>query len=262
MTNARRYVSLWSQVSPLGDRIEVIEQGTLIQLRVNSVWQGEVDRASSRLLPTPYMQQMMLALCYTRSLRRFLVLGLGAGCLPRALNTILPQATLDVVEIDPDVAHVARRFFSFPPPPAESGMEPTNVRVFIQDGIEFIANPPSQYDAIFVDAFSGAEPPPALVTARTMWHLRNALSPGGVLAINLSRLDPSIIKAVMTNMGRLIETPALFDPLNNERHDDMNLVLLSPVHSDMRRLRQRRVFLDRHRSFLGMDVPQLLANRL
>lgn len=258
---AKRYKSLWSRLGPNGDRIEVVETGPVVQLRVNGVWQGEIDRSSPRLLPTPYMQYMMLALCYAAALRRFLVIGLGTGCLPKALHAVLPKARIDVVEIDPLIVDVARRFFAVPSVRTDDKRAP-GIRIHVADGAAFLEDPPVTYDVIFVDAFTGGELPAPLRTRRTMWLLRRALAPGGAVAFNLARTDPYAVHEVGRHMRALLGPPRLMDPRNAERHDDLNLVLLAPTPHDLRRLRARTALLHAHRDLLAMDVPFLLSNEL
>lgn len=256
-----RYKLLWSGTSRFGDHIEVVEKGAVVQLRVNEVWQGEWNRRSPLLLPTPYMQQMLLALCYARALRRFLVIGLGTGCLPKALRAILPRSRVDVVEIDSVIVEVAKRFFGVVPDEG-SDRQRSGFYVHVRDGVEYVRQTEETYDAIFVDAFSGSELPEAFRSRRTVYHLRKRLAPGGVLAFNLSRLDAFAIGDVVAHISALVAPPAAFDPKNDERHDDLNLVLIAPTPHSSRRMRQRRLFLESHKTRLGMDIGQLLRNEL
>lgn len=256
-----RYKQLWTGVSPSGDRIEVVERGGVVQLRVNEVWQGELNRRSELLLPTPYMQQMLLALCYAGALRRFLVIGLGTGCLPKALRAVLPRARVDVVEIDSLIVGLAKRYFEVVPEKNGSARGP-GLYIYVQDGVDFVMETKTTYDVIFVDAFSGGELPEAFRSRRTLYHMCKRLAPGGVLAFNLSRLDAFAIHDVRSHMATLLGPPVAFDPKNAERHDDLNLVLMAPTPYDARRMRERRLFIESHKARLGMDVDQLLGNAL
>lgn len=259
--SASRYKSRWSGVSPLGDRIEVIERGPVVQLRVNGVWQGEMDRSRQRILPTPYMQQMLLSLCYAAAMRRFLVIGLGTGRLPKALHAILPKARIDVVEIDPVIVGVAKRYFDLPVHRSSLRSAP-GLYVYTQDGVEFVSKVTTTYDAIFVDAFTGGELPEAFRSRKTMWKLSRSLAPGGVLTMNLSRLDVFALQDVVDHMRVFLGPPAIFDPKNDERHDDLNVVLISPTIDHAKRMRERRRFLEEHHDILGLDVGLMLANQL
>ena len=60
-----------------------------------------------------YPQMMLGALFVEPEPQSVLIIGLGGGTLPRALQQLLPDARIDVVEIDPAVVRVARRYFDF-----------------------------------------------------------------------------------------------------------------------------------------------------
>ena len=63
--------------------------------------------------------------------QRMLIVGLGGGSIPTALREILPQAQIDVVEIDPAVTRVARRFFDFSDDPKMKVIE-VDGRVYVK----------------------------------------------------------------------------------------------------------------------------------
>ena len=54
-----------------------------------------------------YPQMMLGALFVNPAPRSVLIIGLGGGTIPRALRELLPEARIDVVEIDPAVVRVA-----------------------------------------------------------------------------------------------------------------------------------------------------------
>ena len=83
-----------------------------------------------------YTQMMMSSLFLVPEPRSILIIGLGGGTLPRALTRIVPNAKLDVVEIDPAVTRVAKQFFEFKP------NEHTNV--IEADGRVFVPSEPPQ----------------------------------------------------------------------------------------------------------------------
>ena len=62
-----------------------------------------------------YTRMMMAALYLNPSPQRVLIIGLGGGTLPGALQKILPAARIDAVEIDPAVVRVAGKYFGFVP---------------------------------------------------------------------------------------------------------------------------------------------------
>ena len=79
------------------------------------------------------------------------MIGLGGGVLPRFLNEVYPDIEIDVVEVDPRVTELARRYFGF--------KESPRLRVFEDDGRAFVKQRGHKYDMVFLDAFKGGSVP-------------------------------------------------------------------------------------------------------
>jgi spermidine synthase len=125
--------------------------------------------------------QLMLAttLLLDPSPQNVLIVGLGGGTLPTALADLYPSAHIDVVEIDPAVTAVARRYFDFVSGP--------NVRVFEQDARVWTKRAlaqPLRYDLIMLDAFNGDYIPEHLLTREYLEEVRGLLTDTGTLASN------------------------------------------------------------------------------
>jgi spermidine synthase len=126
-----------------------------------------------------YTQMMMSALFVNPQPRSILIIGLGGGTLPRALAQVLPAVRIDVVEIDPAVVRVAKRFFAFSPDARTSVIE-ADGRVFVKRAIR----EQRQYDVIMLDAFDHEYIPEHLLTQEFLEEVSSLLSPNGVLAAN------------------------------------------------------------------------------
>jgi spermidine synthase len=105
-----------------------------------------------------------------------LIIGLGGGSIANGLSFLFPHLNLDIVEINPDIPKIAKKYFYFTPN--------ENTRVIVDDGIEFIKNTNTQYDLIIIDAFNSMEIPDSFLTLKSIQSLKSLLSSGGVLAIN------------------------------------------------------------------------------
>jgi spermidine synthase len=133
-----------------------------------------------------YTRMMMAALFVNPDPKSILIVGLGGGTLPRALERLLPDARIDVVEIDPAVVRVAERFFEFRPS--------DRVRVAELDGRVFVKRAQREgrrYDLVMLDAFDHEYIPEHLLTKEFLEEVASLLTPTGVLAANtfsLSRL--------------------------------------------------------------------------
>lgn len=126
-----------------------------------------------------YTRMMMAALFVNPAPQRILIVGLGGGTLPSALASLLPQAEIDVVEIDPAVVRVAREYFGFAPS--------ARLRVHQLDGralVEQMMRAQRQFDLIMLDAFDFNYIPRHLMTQEFLEQVKSILAPGGVLAAN------------------------------------------------------------------------------
>jgi spermidine synthase len=126
-----------------------------------------------------YTRMLLGALYINPAPQRILVIGLGGGTIPAALQTLLPTATLDCVEIDPAVADVATRFFKFQPA--------RNTTVHFQDGRVFVKRAARQgktYDLIILDAFDHTYVPEHLLTKEFLAEVRALLPADGIVAAN------------------------------------------------------------------------------
>jgi spermidine synthase len=126
-----------------------------------------------------YTRMMMAALYLNPSPQRILVIGLGGGTLPGALQKLLPAANIDVAEIDPAVVRVAGKYFGFAPGPRTS--------VFEEDGRVFakrMAKQGIRYDLIMLDAFDHEYIPEHMLTREFLQEIKALLTPDGVLAAN------------------------------------------------------------------------------
>ena len=126
-----------------------------------------------------YTRMMMAALYLNPSPQRILVIGLGGGTLPRALQKLLPAAKIDAVEIDPAVVRVAGKYFGFVPGP--------RTEVFEEDGRVFAKRMGKQgirYDLIMLDAFDHDYIPEHMLTREFLLEIKALLTPNGVLAAN------------------------------------------------------------------------------
>ena len=106
-----------------------------------------------------YTKMMLAALYLNPNPQRILVIGLGGGTLPRALQKILPAARIDAVEIDAAVVRVAYKYFGFVPGP--------RTEIFEEDGRVFAKRMGKQgirYDLVMLDAFDHEYIPEHMLT--------------------------------------------------------------------------------------------------
>jgi spermidine synthase len=126
-----------------------------------------------------YPQMMLGALYVKPEPRSVLIIGLGGGTIPRALQEVVPDARIDVVEIDPAVVTVARRYFDLG--------QSAKLNVIEADGrvhVKRALRGQQRYDLIMLDAFDHEYIPEHLLTQEFLKEVKSLLAPGGVLAAN------------------------------------------------------------------------------
>jgi spermidine synthase len=127
-----------------------------------------------------YTRMMTAGLFANPDPRRILIIGEGGATLPGALQAMLPNAQIDVVELDEAVDRAARKYFGYRPGP--------NARVTIEDGRVYVrrygARKGPAYDLVLLDAFGDDYIPEHLLTREFLTELKSIMTPGGVIVAN------------------------------------------------------------------------------
>src|SRR5262249_15016906 len=110
-------------------------------------------------------------------LKRVLFIGGGAATGPKQFRAFYPQVQVDVVEIDPAVVDVARRFFPFRPA--------WQTPVTVEDGRRSLVTRQNRYDAIIADDYYAESIPFHVTTVEYMRLVKRRLNPGGVAIFNI-----------------------------------------------------------------------------
>jgi spermidine synthase len=123
---------------------------------------------------------MMLGALYLKpEPASILIIGLGGGTLPRTLRALLPDALIDVVEIDPAVVQVAQQYFAF--------RTDARMHVIEADGRAYVRQAlrgEQRYELVMLDAYDHQYIPEHLLTREFLEQVRSLLAPGGIVAAN------------------------------------------------------------------------------
>jgi len=145
----------------------------LRQLVVDATIQGGIDTVSRLSVHSfTYFQQFIPRIINPLG-KDCLVVGLGPGVIPMWYEQ--QGVRTDVVDIDPVVFDVARRFFGF----AVTG------DTYVEDARYFLGRPGKRYDYIILDVFNGDNTPFHVLSKEALQAVRQRLKPGGVLGVNM-----------------------------------------------------------------------------
>ena len=207
-------------------RLSVVDDADTRYLRFDNSLQSAMWLRAPFRTRYRYTDFFHLGMAYNPSARRVLYVGLGAGSSEKRLWRDFPAAQIQVVELDPVVVDVARRYFSLP---ADSRLQ-----VDVGDGRRFLAENTDRWDVIVIDAFFADAIPAHLVTREFLELARGRLAPGGVVVTNVigaldgpgSKLFRSVYKTYRTAFPSVLVHPAI---LPGDRGDSAyrNLILVA-----------------------------------
>lgn len=165
------------ETQSLYHHIFVEDRGRQRLLRFDDSIQGGMFRDDPYESSYPYADYFHLALCFNDNIRDVLMIGLGAGLVPKRFYRDYPEMYLDVAEIDEKVEEVARKYFGLP--------ESERLKVYVKDGRIYLKETSKRYDLIMVDAYYADSIPFHLATVEFYELVRERLNPGGVVACNI-----------------------------------------------------------------------------
>ena len=111
--------------------------------------------------------------------RSILMLGLAGGTAYRVLRHLLPDCKLTAIDIDPEIVDLARKHMD---------LESLGIEVIIGDAYAWLEKNKRKFDVVFDDIYLAGKTDvfrPQAWNPALMVHLRNAIVPGGLLAVNL-----------------------------------------------------------------------------
>lgn len=175
-----------------------------------------------------YLKYYRLSQHFNPLAKKSLLIG-GAGYVhPRDFLKMFPEASMDVVEIDPKLTALARQYFALEDSP--------RLRIYHQDGRMFLNKTSNKYDLVFMDAFSSMfSLPYQLTTQEAIKKIYGALEDRGVVLVNIiSLLDSEkgdFLQAEYSTYKSVFPQVYLFPVRSLTRTDQVQNILLVALKS-------------------------------
>jgi len=147
-----------------------------LQFQIGEI-QSEMLVDDPVFLALPYTRTMIDFMLCHRDPTHIVMIGLGGGSIPKWCYREIPAADITVVEIDPQVIALRDRFH-IPP-------DDHRFRVIDEDGATYVARAPGRIEVLLVDGFDIYGQPPQLCSQTFYDDCHRALTPDGVLVVNL-----------------------------------------------------------------------------
>jgi spermidine synthase len=181
---------------------EVDKGDKMISLYLDTAFEGARYERSQQI-PSKYQRYWELSRIFSPQLERAAFLGAGAFVMPEALIRSRSTVKVDVIEVDPQLIEVGRRFFKIDEYP--------QMHIIIDDARRYLRLTKNKYDLIFADVYHGFRTVPAhLITKEFFSLIKDRLNDRGVFMMNLigsvhgynSLLFKSILNTINTSFNQ------------------------------------------------------------
>ncbi|MEW6523061.1 MAG: fused MFS/spermidine synthase [Bacillota bacterium] len=186
------------EAQTLYHQIYVVDSEGVRYLKFNNSFQGGMLLDDPYQSSFPYADYFHLSLVFNPEIKNVLVVGLGGGMAPKRFHRDYPHMSIDAVEIDPVVVRVARQYFHVP--------EDDRLRLFAQDGRQFVQKTDQRYDLVILDAYYADSIPFHLTTVEFFREVKACLNPGGVVAFNMIGAVEGRSSKLFRTMHRTFQT--------------------------------------------------------
>lgn len=166
-----------------------------------------VDENKCNELVYKYTQMYDLMFDSSKEIKNTLLIG-GAGySYPKHYISTYLDKSMDVVEIDPMVTEIARKYFYLDKLIKDYNIEETGrLKLITEDGRTYLNRNEKKYDAILNDAFSDTTPAATLTTLEAVKNIKKSLNENGLYLTNIiSSLEGENSKFIKAEVKTLKE---------------------------------------------------------
>lgn len=161
--------------------------------------------------------------------KRALVIGGGAYSIPKALLSELPDAQVDVSEIEPTLYDLSKKYFNLTDSPRLTN--------YTEDGRRLLTDQDKPYDVIFSDVYYSLYSIPSHFTSQEFFKLaKSKLSDDGVFIANIigstSRQAPSLTLSEMRTFQSAFPNSFFVAVNSPELHVPQNIIFVG-LNSDL-----------------------------
>ncbi len=170
-----------------------------------------------------YTKYYSLYKIFNQEAKNFLVVGGGAYSIPKAILKNLPQANVDVSEIEPSLFELAKKYFKAEDNP--------RLRNFTEDGRRLIGSSDRKYDMIFSDVYFSLYSVPVHFTTQEFFKIvKEKLNKDGILVINiigdLSFEKQSLIMSEIKTIKTVFDNSYFFAVEGLEKIGAQNIIIV------------------------------------
>ncbi|MDQ5981272.1 MAG: Spermine synthase [Patescibacteria group bacterium] len=182
-----------------------------------------LDSDNPKDLAYGYTKYYSLYKVFNPDIKNALVIGGGAYSIPKALLADLPDAIIDVSEIEPSLYNLAKKYFGVDDNP--------RLNNYTDDGRRLLHDSNKNYDLIFSDVYYSLFSIPAHFTTQEFFEIsKKKLNQDGVFVANmigdLSRQQPSLIMSEIKTFQKVFPNSYLFAVESPSKTKSQNIIFV------------------------------------
>src|SRR2546430_6954842 len=210
------------------NHINIERIGSIVEMR--SFWRSKLYRESAvdlndpTRLVVPYASAIAASAIFHSNPKRVLMIGLGGGGFNQFFEKALPGATLETVELDPQVLALAQKYLGFKPSDRD--------KVDVLDGRMFLRHSKTVYDWIILDAFRGGFVPPHLKTVEFYQLAQSHLAANRLIVANV-HTNSSLFASDIRTMRQVFPQLGMFDVAQTDNAVLVAANFKSPTFQEM-----------------------------
>jgi spermidine synthase len=192
LSSVPHYGTVIYEKETLFSHLDVTEFGDNRSLYLDGIRHSSVNLNDPLDLVIDYTEYFHLGMMFNPSFTDVLFVGGGAFTGPKNFLAVYPETSIDVIEIDPDVIDVAKKYFDLQDSP--------RLQIFNDDARKHLSSFDKKYDVIILDAYASTYVPYHLMTHEFFQTLEERLEPDGVIVSNfigsIEGRNSQMVKAV------------------------------------------------------------------
>ena len=204
--------------------LDVIDFGNTRTLFLDGKRHSAMNHNDPLALVIGYTEYFHLAKLINPNFKNVLFVGGGGFTGPKNFLLVYPDVKVDVVEIDPEVINVAKKYFAVKDDP--------RFRIFNEDARSFLSRTTEKYDVIILDAYATNYVPYHLLTDEFFKLLATRLNPDGIVISNLigslQGENSDLFRAVYKTIKNTFPTLSIF-PTEHKISNIQNIMLVSSI---------------------------------
>ncbi|MGB9798046.1 MAG: spermidine synthase, partial [bacterium] len=199
-------------------------------MQFNRTIQSGVSKKDNITSIAPYTDGFHLGLVFNPEAKDVLFIGCGGATGPRQFRKFYPNLQIDIVELDPEVVRMAKKYFNL--------KEDEKLKVYVEDGRVYLNRSRKKYDIIILDAYFAEAIPFHLTTKEFMEIVKKHLNAKGVVICNVigsvsggkSRYPRSQYKTLKRVFNTVYFFPVVFPfekPNDYDKETSRNIILVA-----------------------------------